>query len=201
VPGGEWKIAMMTNWSGSSYATTPVTGSDGFSPNPAPPAGAHVTTLPAEYAAYLQAIKDKGGAPDSTRLKPGFFTSGLISDNYISPTDQQREGLRRQPVYTVDPSDPVWQFAGSDGSTAVCGTVHYTDRITATTSPLVQSAGGSEFGDLLPAGIYSSVKITGLHQVCFEVYATAGQPVGVIGTWGDMVSTTGAAIAAQTQPN
>ena len=199
APGAPWKIASMADWTGTSYATIPPAGSDQLSPDPTPPPGSDVSALPEAYAQYLQAIKTNGAPPAGTRLGPGPFTSGLISSNYLPASEQQAEGQTVSVAYRTSPSDPIWQFAGRDGTTEVCGTVRFTDVRRETTVPLVQSAAVHPYGDLA-AGVYSSVTLTGLHLVCFEVYADAARPVAVIGTWGDIVTATGTPIQAAIEP-
>jgi hypothetical protein len=200
APGAPWKIATMTNWSGHSYATTAPVPAGQFSPAPTPPPSAHVTTLPREYAQYLQAIRRTGQPPAGTRLAPGPFTTDLIATNYYPPSEQQADGRTDTITYSTNPDDPIWRFAGTNGATAVCGAVHYSDAINATTIPLVQSPSDHPYGDLT-TGTYSSITMTGIHLVCFEVYSNPSQPVAVIGTWGDAVTATGTAIQAQANPN
>ena len=135
APGARWQIAAMTNWSGDSYATRSPVGPGQLSPRPTPPS-AHVTSLPQQYAEYLQAIKTTGKPPAATRLAPGPFTTDLIATNYNPPSQQQTDGLTDTTTYYTNSNDPVWQFAGSNGATAVCGTVRYTDVRKATTISL-----------------------------------------------------------------
>lgn len=199
APGAAWKIASMADWTGTSYASTPPVGPGQLSPDPTPPAGADVAALPEAYAQYLQAIKTTGAPPAVTRLAAGPFTSGLIQANYFPASEQQAQGLVETTTYRVDPSDPTWQFAGSNGTTEVCGTVRFTDVRKETTIPLVQSAADHPYGDLA-AGVYSSITMTGLHLVCFEVYPDPAKPVAVVGTWGETVTATGTPIEVQTDP-
>ena len=200
APGAPWKIASMTNWSGNSYATTSPAEPGQLSAAPTPPPGSHVTTLPQEYAEYLQAIKTTGKPPAHTRLGPGPFTTSLVSANYYPESEQQADGLTDNITYYTNKADPIWQFPGTNGATAVCGSVRYTDTEKATTTPLSQSPADHPFGNLA-TGTYSSVTMTGIHLVCFEVYSDPNQPVAVFGTWGDAVTASGTAIQAQTNPN
>lgn len=199
-PGSPWKIASMTDWSGNSYATTAPVVPGQLSPGPTPSPAAHVSTLPQEYAEYLQAIKTTGKSPADTRLASGAFTTSLISSNYYPESQQQADGLTDNITYYTNRTDPIWEFPGANGATAVCGAVRYTDVEKATTIPLSQSPDNHPFGNLA-TGTYSSVTMTGLHLVCFEVYSDPAQAVGVLGTWGEVVTATGTAIQAQTNPS
>ena len=199
APHAPWKIAAMSNWSGHSYATTPAVAHGQFSPAASAPTAAHVNALPQDYAAYLEAIKKTDQGPPDTRLAPGPYTSGLISTNYMPAAAQQAAGYSNAVTYYVVPADPVWQFAGSNGATAVCGTVRYTDVTKGTTRPLVQADNDHPYGNLAN-GTYSSITLTGLHTVCFESYADPTKPTVVLGVWGDGVTASGTPIHALLNP-
>jgi hypothetical protein len=191
APNAAWHIVLVASWSGTVNATLPPAGADGFSPAPNPPAAAHLSTLPSEYAAYLQAIKDKGAAPAGSRLGPGPFTDQEISTNYLPPAQEQAEGLVATTTYSALSSDPVWQFAGGNGTTATCGTVRYTGQYRPTTGKaLSQTAQSGLFGNLAP-GSYQSVTQKGLHMACFESKSDAAAPVLVFGSWGETTAWTG----------
>jgi hypothetical protein len=189
----------MASWSGWSEATTSSVGPGDLSSPPTPSPPVAVSTLPQKYAAYLQAIKTTGRPPAGTPLAPGYFTTALIATNYYPPAKQRADGLTDNTVYYTQATDPVWQFAGSQGTTAVCGTVRFRDTLKATTIPLTQSPAEHPYGSLA-TGTYTSVTITGLHLACFQVYPDPSQPVAVIGSWGDVVSATGSPIHAQIKP-
>jgi hypothetical protein len=190
-----WQIVLVGSYSGNVWAATPPSSSDSFAPSPTPSA-AHVNTLPSEYAAYLKSIKYSGQPPRGTRLAPGPFTDQLIASLYNPLSKQQADGVLHSTTYSVDPNDPVWQFAGSNGSTASCGTVRYVDVLTpAPGHQLVQQPGDRPFGGL-PDGTYQKVTLRGLHMACFESYSDPTTPIIVFAEWGHDTTVTGSPIGA-----
>lgn len=200
APHAEWKITLLVSWSGQSWATTPPVSDAEYSPSATPAPGEHVTTLPQEYADYLQSIKVSGQPPAGTRLAPGPFTTDLIASYYDPVSEQATNGAFEKVSYSVDPSDRLWEFPGSGGTTAVCGTVRWVDHVTPPRGQvLTQTDEDHPWGNLAD-GAYSAVTMTGLHMVCFEVYSDPSKHIAVFGTWGDGVTSNGTAIAVVTNP-
>jgi hypothetical protein len=151
----------------------------------------HFLTLPAEYAAYLQALKNSGAPPVSTRLDSGYFTSDLASTLYDPPAKQEARGEHSTVTYEASPSDPIWRFSSAYGSQVTCGTVRYRDETTPITGHLLSQPNNySDYGNLGP-GNYIAITLVGLHNVCFEAHQDPTNPIIVFGTWDHLIGTTG----------
>jgi len=192
-----WKIVFWTTAAGggTSPEEHPAPSGDGnYALTPGPPR-ISAQDLLADYANYLDTIKRTGRLPASTRLAPGAFTSGLVSQNYDSVEHQRSLGLFKNVVYRVDPADATWTFATSQNTTLVCGTVRYVASYVGVDGRvMVQPPDFSLFGsDVLP-GRYSSIVKRGLHMVCFGLHPVASEPAYVLGSYGDdtQVDTTSA---------
>ncbi len=185
--GAPWKIVLVVSHSGNPFGSQPSPDAGGYSVGPDPLPARDFPNLPAEYAQYLQSLKDTGRPPELTRLGAGPFTSGLVHGLYNPAAVQQTDGWLSTVTYSVNPSDPVWQFGAVNGIQVTCGTVRFQDSIRpALGRGLVDTSSAAVFGgaDVAP-GTYSSIVVTGLHSACFEAYNQPG-PVEVFGTWGDI---------------
>ena len=176
---------------GAPYGSVPGYGTGGFALPPDPEPSRQFQNLPAEYAQYLQSLKDTGRPPALTRLSDGAFTTDLATGMYNPPAAQAGAGRLSSTTYSVDPNDPLWRFRGVYDIQVTCGTVRYQDTIRPLPGQqLVQPPDYSVFGELTP-GAYSSVVVRGLHMVCFEAYNDPREKVGVFGTWGDITHVSG----------
>jgi hypothetical protein len=203
-----WEVSLATGY--ATAANTPVQAyvvparaTDGFDAA-ASTNGTDVSALPADLAAYYQHWASTGSAPPDPTFAPGLFTSYQGGKIFTFGETVVFAGLHREVYSAGTPADGEWSFAAdsldetpADGWLLSCGTVRYEDFSTAArgVKPLTQPPDLSIWGPSLPAGQYSQVTQSGLHESCFLSDPT-GAPTIVLGTDGGASRSTGVPVVA-----
>jgi hypothetical protein len=184
--GAAWKIAHYITYAGTMLADQPALEADGWAHPPQP--DDLLARAPTAYAAYLASLHDTGEAPINTSLASDWFA---FEEADVTRAERHfdRDGFSEILDYRVDPLDPVWQFAGSNGTQLACGTVHYTETVSSARHHIVQPASLNVLGNNVLPGTYQRVILRGLHMACFEQHNFTGQ-ISLLGEWGDVATIT-----------
>jgi hypothetical protein len=184
-PTASWLVAYVGSYTGGE----PILGPWGTSLQSAPPPiPSHITSAPAELAAFFQIVDKAGHVP---ALPPGF-----TDDTYLRQTVAQaqqdvesRDQLHQKVTFThtIDQVSPVFASTGGD---IVCAAMTLSSETTAAKGgPLVQSPDYSPWGHLLAPGSYPSVDDLQGYDVCFfedqagtvQLFSDMGGPYSLTG--------------------
>lgn len=127
--------------------------------------------LPSALASYWTAAYRSGTVPSDSPFANATFVNLSADAIYRDRLAwESRTGLVGDATYSVDPSDPIFQFSVNDSWDAVCFTV----RMQSTTKhagdgPLHQDPARENYGGRLPPGQYRAILAYGLHQTCVYV--------------------------------
>jgi len=203
-PSDAWQLSFATTFYGNGQETTPLpfdfsgesggpfTGTTPMSFNPPP-----TSTPPEPPALFLASLasywahwKTYQGPPVGTIFSDGSFTSGYgeYIDQY--PDGSIYNGYPTTFSFSVDTSQPGWEFSAQGGYPVECGGIDST--LTATggsAGAVVQDPNRSTFGAGLAPGSYASVTYQNLHESC--VLANPDGTLAVVGDDGQVFSATG----------
>jgi hypothetical protein len=186
--GSRWTIAFVTSYSGTPVEPDPDQTYMGYSDVPV--ISVNPVAYLTQFATYLQSAKDTGHAPASTWLQPDYFTTGLLTTDYVSPAMSLADGYKS--VVRYSPGDsPIYVFSAATDQALVCGTVDWIDVDTPLHGGvLLQPPNRLNWGPTLAPGVYTRIVNRGLHMDCYETWPAAPKTVWVVGDWsGSTVST------------
>jgi hypothetical protein len=190
-----WRLSYITEWGGSAHQFTPTLDEQGYAmmpPGSVSDVAINPAAVPDLVAKYWQGWRTDGAAPgdpQSEALAPGPWTTEL------GPTLRRhgQRGRTNVTAYRVDGADSIYLTRVDLKSELECFTVRVDETDTFTAPGTFQDPWRSLWGPLLPAGIYSEVRTSGIEMSCAIVRPGAlPGSVTLLGRTGGPVTLAGA---------